>query len=223
MDTRRLPLLVLLVLFPVPAQADRHTWECFTGLSPEKSGALSARGSCGYALWSVETLSPPPPPPAPNQDRPVGHRGNGTAHLRAARDAGVVAAKSAGESKLTTHAVFVVGEVAQYIAGNDSGVRLDNWMAGVRCLFLAQKPVEPFVHILGGQLRPPRSAVGAADAEHARTLAFGFGADVEINRSLHFGIVPVLRLQLDAVKPKDIDTYGRFTFGVSFRFEGSDH
>lgn len=227
MDTRRVAVFVLAVLLPVPAQADRHTVECFTGLSLEKQQAMSARGSCGIQVpdlfFAAEPLPPPPPPPpAPiQQDNPVGDRGDWTPDLRAAQDPGAAPAKSAAVREVKKHAVFVVGELAQYVAGKDSGIRLDNWMVGLRLLFLGQKPVEPFIHVLGGGLRPSRAAAGADDAERVGTVAFGFGADVEISPSLHHGIVPVLRLQYDGVKPTGVKTYGRFTFGFSFRFEGS--
>lgn len=218
MDHRRLRLLLLAaVLLPVPAQADRHTVECFLGTSLEKQQAMSARGSCGVQVPVPDLSAGATESPTPIQ----GDRGNGTSDLRTAQDRGAAPAKSAAVRGVKKHALFVVGELAQYVAGNDSGVRLDNWMVGLRWLFLGQKPVEPFIHVLGGGLRPSRAAAGADDAERVRTLAYGFGADVEINPSVHHGIVTVLRLQLDAVRPKDVDTYGRFTFGFSFRFEGS--
>jgi hypothetical protein len=218
MDTRRLLLLLLLVLLPVPAQADRHTWECFGGFSPEKEQSIAARISCGFRVEAVplatsDTPQAPPPPPS------VGH---GTGRFRAAATTDPDGPAVVGRQP-TKGSLFVVAEVAEYVTGRDSGQELDGWMIGLRRLFFGQKPVEPFGHIMVGRQRPSRSNAIADDAATpwATTFALGGGADIEINPSLHTGVVPVVRLQLDVVKPKGIDVYGRVTFGLSFRFEGS--
>ena len=70
---------------------------------------------------------------------------------------------------------------------------------------------------------PAQLADGIATKSPNRwvTWCFGGGADLEIYPSAQ-RFVPVLRLQVDWVNPKEAracDAYGRVTFGLSFRFE----
>lgn len=214
---RRLPLLLLLaVLLPVPAQADRHTVECFGGISPEEEQALAARVSCGFAVVSGSYAI---------GDIIQGALGGGTASLSASTGAGRDPDEADGgrRRRKGKTSLFLIAEGAEYIAGRDSGEALDGWMFGARGLFLGEKPVEPFIHGLVGRVRPSRSEGIAEDVVTAWTTAWaiGGGADLEINPSLHTGIVPVLRLQLDGVHTETNGWYGRVTVGLSFRFEGS--
>ena len=205
METRRLPVVLALLLLPVPAWADRHTMECSSAISPEKEQSLAARVSCGVSAkkfyYSIR---------------------KGIPRLQQARPAGTAADLLGWGDPKTKATIFVVAELAEYIAGRDSGETLDGRLFGARFLFLGQKPVEPFFHVLGGQVRPTRSEAVPEDVTTDWTTAWvgGIGADLEVNPSLHTGIVPVLRVQLDAVHVND--WYPRVTFGVSFRFEGHD-
>ena len=238
MDPRRLPLLLLLILLPVPVRADRHTVECFGGASPEKKQSLSVRVSCGVRVKSdpASPLPSPTPPPPPLQSgqqvpHPITDLGNGTAASSATGNTGATPAKKDGLPELK-RSVFLVAEAAEYIAGNDSGKRLDGWMVGPRLVFSGPSTIEPFVHGLVGRQRParpnPLTAENDAATDAAWIAAVGFGFDFEFyppepDKEAP-AVVPVLRVQFDAVKhwnSADSDPYGRVTFGVSFRFEGS--
>lgn len=224
---RRLPLLLLLaVLPPVPAQADRHTVECFGGFTPEKQQALSLRVSCGFlALPTPGMLSDQDVP----QTVPVGM--NDTTRSSAAMGMWVEPETGHGgtRSKVKKGSLVVVVEAAEYVAGRDSGHSLDAWMLGFRYLFRGQSSIEPFVHALGGRQRPSRENDLRADdaaTDWATVAAVGGGFDIEVIPDIPGAkkpvIVPVLRLQLDVVESWATDgfhPYARATFGVSLRFE----
>ncbi len=239
MDLRRLPLLLLVVLLPVPAQADRHKWECFGGVSPEKQQAVAGRVACGFRVVGIEA-APAAPAPAPTPDPnqvtpplPVGDFLKGTARLRAATDTGPAPAHADGGRKPTKGSLFLFAEAAEYIAGMDSGHTVDGWLVGLRYLFRGPGTIEPFVHAMGGQQYPPGGGTTTADGvsstgtppaddDPSSTAVVGGGVDLEISPSSTAFIVPVLRLQVDLVKSwaRNVDPYVRATFGVSFRFEG---
>jgi hypothetical protein len=245
MDARRLSLPLLVVLLPVPAQADRHTWECFGGISPEKQQAVAARLSCGYRLVGIEAPEPEPEPapePAPTPDPnqvtptppPIGDFLKGTARLRASTDTGATPARRHHGRQPTKGSLFLVAEAAEYIAGVDSGHTVDGWLIGLRYLFRGPGTIEPFLHAMGGVQHPPGPGTTAGGEgpvtgapppdDSSNIAAFGGGVDLEINPSSTAFIVPVFRLQVDVVKSwsPDVDPYVRATFGVSFRFEGHD-
>lgn len=217
MDTRRLPLLLLLVLLPVPAQADAHNMECFAGLSP---GSLAVRLSFGVLLEGT-VYGPDSAPQGVADGR------NETSRLSAATDTGAEPAEGDGKKpRKRKGSLFLVAEADKYVVGRDSGHALDGWMIGVRQFFRGQSRVQPFVHGMGGRQRPSREndVTAGDDAATAWAGAAAVGGGVDINPSKTAGIVPVIRLQLDLVESgatPGFDTDGRFTFGVSFRFEGS--
>ncbi len=230
MDTRRLPLLLVLVLLPVPAQADRHFTECFVGISPEKQQAIAARLSCGIRLVGILVNDV-------GQATPVtGDLLKGTARLRAALDTGAEPAKADGGPSPTKRSLFLFAEAAEYIAGMESGHTVDGWMIGLRYSMRGQSAIEPFFHGMGGLQYPsgPNATAGDNGATgtprprvRSGAAAVGGGVDIEIN-PLEPGekppnIVPVLRLQVDLVESwttPGFHPYARATFGVSFRYEG---
>jgi hypothetical protein len=221
MDMRRLPLLLLLVLLPVPAQADQHNVKCSTVISTEEEQSLAARLSCGVRLKGTEYRG---------SRKWFADGGNGTARSPATIGAGIEPEEGdRGRKPRMKRSLFLVAEAAEYIAGRDSGHFLDGWMIGLRYFTRGPSTIEPFFHVMGGRQRPSRrNTITAGDdavTDWFGAAAFGGGVDLEIN-PLRPGetppvIVPVLRLQLDLVKSwaPGVDPYGRATFGVSFRFE----
>src|SRR5688500_9899904 len=121
MDTRGAAVVVLAVLLPVPALADRHTMECFLGGSPEKQQAVSMRASCAVDPWDLLTASSP---------AQYGSRGL-LPNAAPDQDPDATATKDGG-SELKSNSVFLVGEISEYITGTDSGTKIDGWMLGGR-------------------------------------------------------------------------------------------
>lgn len=207
MHKRRLPLPLLLVVLPlvvipVPAQADDHNMECFTGLTPEKEQAVAARLSCGILVYGQYAKS---------------------------NDAqGTVGTNGSGE--VMKGSFFAFAEAAEYVAGRDSGESLDGWMLGIRYSFLGEGTIEPFFHVMGGRVRPSRP-IDVPDDNAATDWTgagvIGFGVEIEAARLVpgvkRPAVVPVFRLQIEGVDTGANDFYVRGTVGVSFRFEGWAH
>ena len=195
MDLRRLALLVPLILLPVPAHADRHTMEAFAGLSTEKSAAQRYAFAVLQREWCTTTV-----------DSSDGAR-NWTPCVP-------------GPGSQRKASVFVVGEIADYFVGKDSGRSLDAAMLGVRSFFYVDRRIDLFGHVLGGGQRPSRQNEGDDDTDGSLIGVLGAGVDVRL--SGHARVVPVLRLQGDLVESgstSGFHPYGRFTVGLSLRFE----
>jgi hypothetical protein len=90
-------------------------------------------------------------------------------------------------------------------------------------MFLGARLYEPFVHAAAGG----HWQEDDAGDEHAGAAALvGGGIDFEFERGAAapklFGIVPVFRIQGDAILArtnKVFDAYGRFSVGLSFRWK----
>jgi len=203
MDSRRLPLLMLLaVLLPFPAQASEHKVECSAGISTEKQQAVAMRLACGYRLAGKESLI-------------------------SLRQAAGTSEAPRTETEVNVTSFFLFAEAAEYVAGTDSGRRLDAGMIGLRYLIRGATTIEPFFFGMGGFQNASRTSSMTDDVDSKRfwVAAGGVGADFEIippELARKQAIVPVLRLQIEGVLSgaPNADPYVRAIVGVSFRYEG---
>jgi hypothetical protein len=200
MDTRRLPLLLLLVvLLPALVHADTHNMECFLGASPKNQDAGALRASCAGRVPGTKNLAQVPTAvPAAKDDT------------------------KKDDTKKYKGSMFVVLESAEYFGEKDAGKGLDGWLLGLRYRFRGQGRFEPFVHVLGGYQRPSRQNSTDADTNWAAAYAAGGGVDREFNSVQVIGWVPAGRLQIDVSDSgatSGFDPYFRVTFGVSLRYE----
>jgi len=196
MDARRLSFLLLVVLLPVPAQAEDHVWQCLAGVAPEKQQPtvgeaiteepLAARAACGYRF-----------------DAPRFSLAHG-------------ATDAPKQGKL--HSLLVMLEGAWYVVGGDSPA---GWMIAAEYSWgHYERSVEPFVRAAWGKQSPLEDG-----SPSPRLFALGGGFDVEWYKKGDIKplVVPVMRFQvdfLDSSATDGVDPYARATFGMVFRFEG---